>query len=187
MGLDEVASIACSTGVGSGGGGGAGGGGGLDDLLRQVPIVGPILFPEEEPPPALDHMPRFLSPAPAFENSDAFDPAFRAAAAAEGVEPDDVMWIMWGLSKTLHKMLEAAGPDLDRASFIDAVDNLTTSTGVFPDLAYSPDDHFGAHQAHMLKMTCEDREDLEGTSSPSARSSSRSNAARVGRPRATIH
>ncbi len=92
---------------------------------------------------------RFFSPVPAYANAQEFDPAFKAAGGS-----DDIMFLLWGLSKTLHQLLDNAGPSLSREGFISATSTATVKSGVFPDLKYTPTNHFGATQAHMLRADC---------------------------------
>ncbi|HZD18403.1 MAG TPA: hypothetical protein VE669_09710, partial [Actinomycetota bacterium] len=68
---------------------------------------------------------------------------------------DDIVFLLWGISKTLHQMfLETGEQNLYPEGFISAVENGSFRTGVFPDLDFSPDDHFGASQAYMLENVC---------------------------------
>jgi branched-chain amino acid transport system substrate-binding protein len=92
---------------------------------------------------------RFFSPAPAFANSDQFDPSFRNKGGT-----DDIMWLLWGLSRTLHQLFLDAGPNLTREGFIQAAGQADVKTGVYPELHYSPTDHFGANQVHVIKNVC---------------------------------
>ncbi|WP_026922904.1 ABC transporter substrate-binding protein [Glycomyces arizonensis] len=97
---------------------------------------------------------RFFNPTPAFADAGDYDPEFLAAADAAGIEPDDVVWMMWGQSKVLHQMLEKAGEHLDRGAFLNAVSGSTFSTGVFPDLDYG-NGRFGATQVSVLRNVCD--------------------------------
>lgn len=92
---------------------------------------------------------RFFSPAPAFADSDKYDKRFRQAGGA-----DDIMFLLWGLSATLHQLYEKAGPNLTREGFLAATSQASVETGVYPDLQYSPTNHFGAHQVNILKNVC---------------------------------
>lgn len=94
---------------------------------------------------------RFFSPAPAFADSNKFDPGFRQAA---GSAADDIMWLLWGSSKALHQGFDLAGPNLTREGFIQAMSSASIKTGIFPDLQFSPSDHFGANQVHLLRNVC---------------------------------
>lgn len=107
---------------------------------------------------------RFFSPAPAFEDArqGEWDDQFMRAAAAAGVAPDDIMWLLWGQSKVLHVLLENAGAELTRERFIARTENARVRTGVFPELRYRPSDHFGAQEVHLLRNVCQRRGDAAG-------------------------
>lgn len=92
---------------------------------------------------------RFFSPAPAFADSSKYDPLFRQAGGS-----DDIMFLLWGLSKTLHQLFLKAGPNLTREGFIAASNTATVKTGVYPDLKFTPTNHFGASQVHVLRADC---------------------------------
>lgn len=102
---------------------------------------------------------RFFSPTPAFEDArqGEWDADFMEAASAAGMEPDDVLWMLWGQSKIIHQILEEAGEDLSRESFIATAENASINTDVFPELNYSPDNNFGASQVNVLRNVCESR------------------------------
>ncbi|MGH2740194.1 MAG: ABC transporter substrate-binding protein [Actinomycetota bacterium] len=97
---------------------------------------------------------RFFSPAPAFADSDDFDPAFRQAGGE-----DDIEFLLWSLSKVLHQVLQNAfdlgDGTLTREGFIAATEQSSFKTGLYPDIAYTLDDHFGAKQVHVLRNVCE--------------------------------
>lgn len=92
---------------------------------------------------------RFFSPAPAFADSNRFDPVFRQAGGV-----DDIMWLLWGSSKAVHHGLQLAGPNLTREGFVEAMSTASIKTGILPDLKFSPSDHFGASQVHVLRNVC---------------------------------
>ncbi|MDQ4006087.1 MAG: ABC transporter substrate-binding protein [Actinomycetota bacterium] len=93
---------------------------------------------------------RFFSPAPAFAQSGQYDPVF---AKAKGTK-DDIVFLLWGISKVLHQLFLKAGPNLTREGFIQSTSNASVKTGVYPDLQFSPNDHFGASQVHVLRADC---------------------------------
>jgi branched-chain amino acid transport system substrate-binding protein len=99
------------------------------------------------------HNARFFSPAPAFADSDDYDPWFRRSGGA-----DDIEFLLWGLWKSIHQLLLEAGPNLTREGFIQSAATAKTSSGVFPDLAMSPTNHFGARQVHVLRADCGSRQ-----------------------------
>jgi hypothetical protein len=96
---------------------------------------------------------RFFSPSPAFADAAKYDPAFTAAGGS-----DDIMLLLWGLSKTIHQMLDKAGPALSREGFIASTATGTFKSGVYPDLQYSAQNHFGASQVHVLRADCASRQ-----------------------------
>ncbi|HEV3475189.1 MAG TPA: ABC transporter substrate-binding protein, partial [Actinomycetota bacterium] len=56
---------------------------------------------------------RFFSPAPAYIDAAKYDPAFKAAGGL-----DDIEFLLWGISKTLHQLFLKAGQNLTREGFI---------------------------------------------------------------------
>jgi branched-chain amino acid transport system substrate-binding protein len=92
---------------------------------------------------------RFFSPAPAFADSNQFDPQFRAAGGT-----DDIMWLLWASAQVLHQLFLKAGENLTREGFVQAVQTSSIKTGIFPDLNFTPSDHFGANQVHVLRVDC---------------------------------
>jgi branched-chain amino acid transport system substrate-binding protein len=97
----------------------------------------------------------FFSPAPAFTDVATKEKAFMTAARKKGVEPDDIMWLLWGTSAGIHQLLVKAGPDLSRERFIQATSGATVDgQGWFPNLEYTPSDHFGATAVNMLRLNC---------------------------------
>lgn len=107
---------------------------------------------------------RFFSPAPAFEDArrGKWDPGFVRAAQAAGVAPDDIMWLFWGQSRVLHQLLVKAGPNLSRERFIATSARASVRTGIYPDLQYSPSNHFGARHVHVLRNVCRSRGNQAG-------------------------
>jgi branched-chain amino acid transport system substrate-binding protein len=97
---------------------------------------------------------RFFMPSPSFQDAKAgkWDPSFLKAG---GGSQDDIVWLLWGLSKTVHQMLLKAGKDLSREQFIAASQNASYHTGVFPDVTFTSSNHFGAKQVHVLKNVCQ--------------------------------
>jgi branched-chain amino acid transport system substrate-binding protein len=98
---------------------------------------------------------KFFSPAAAFTDVGARNPEFAKAARAKGVEPDDIMWLLWGTSAGLHQLFLKAGADLSRERFIQTTSTATVDgQGIFPSLKYTPSDHFGANRLNVLKLNC---------------------------------
>lgn len=73
---------------------------------------------------------------------------------AYGQNPDSLGTALWGLNKTLHQMLEKAGPDLSRQSFILSTEKASIQTNLFPPLQYSQGNHFGGSKVHVLEANC---------------------------------
>jgi branched-chain amino acid transport system substrate-binding protein len=93
---------------------------------------------------------RFLHPVPAFADSARFDPDFRRAGGR-----DDIEWGLWGGSKGAAALLRAPGRDLSRERFIHFAERMgSVKTGVLPPLSFSPIDHFGGSQMHLLRADC---------------------------------
>lgn len=98
----------------------------------------------------------FFSPFPGVDKIDSLDPNYRKAyREVNGEDPDDLGIALWGLNKTLHQMLLASGETPSRQSFISAANSgKTFETKVFPPLRYTPQNHFGSSQVHLLKADC---------------------------------
>jgi ABC-type branched-subunit amino acid transport system substrate-binding protein len=101
----------------------------------------------------------FFSPFPALETAEKLDPEFLQAARKFGVAADDIAWAIWGSSKLLHESFKAYervfGNDLTREDFRALVESSgRVKTGVYPDVEYSPQNHFGGTAVHVLKADC---------------------------------
>jgi hypothetical protein len=96
---------------------------------------------------------RFFSPAYSYteanQQKNTNDKQFKRAGGS-----DDIQFLLWGLMKTLHQMLDKVGPNLSRASFLQTVQASSFKTGVYPPLKYSSSNHFGANQVHVLRANC---------------------------------
>lgn len=104
----------------------------------------------------------YFNPFPAWAQRNEFDPDFDKAVAEQGKQGEnvpnggDLMLSLWTLSRVIHKALEHAGPELTRGGFIRAMESFTYSERkAYPDLAYSPTNHFGAKGAHLLEAGCQ--------------------------------
>ncbi|MDQ3953066.1 MAG: ABC transporter substrate-binding protein [Actinomycetota bacterium] len=96
------------------------------------------------------HNAKFLSPFPAYVDSNRFDPNFRKAGGT-----DDIMFGLWGMSKILHQMLLKPGRNLTRERFMWHLQRMgKISTGVLPDVQFSPTDHFGGSEMHLSRADC---------------------------------
>ena len=103
---------------------------------------------------------RFLSPFPQLDVIDRFDADYKPAYRKynNGAEPDDLGLAVWGMEKTLHRFLAAAGPDLGRAKLLATLESgQEFASGVFPPVRYGPGHHFGATQMHLLEADCTSR------------------------------
>jgi ABC-type branched-subunit amino acid transport system substrate-binding protein len=98
---------------------------------------------------------QFFSPFPQLDVIDELDPDFRAAYAQLDAEADDIGLGLWSVNKVIAQMLEATGPELGRAAFMDTIERGDLfDTGVFGPVSFSPNDHFGGSAAHLLKSDC---------------------------------
>ena len=102
---------------------------------------------------------RWLSPFPQLDVIDRLDPDYRPAYRKyAGGEPDDIGLAEWGLNKTFRLMLEAAGRDLSRQSFLRALTSgKPFASNVFPTVAYDGSIRFGANSMHVLEADCSTR------------------------------
>jgi ABC-type branched-subunit amino acid transport system substrate-binding protein len=101
----------------------------------------------------------WLSPFPQLDVIDRLDPDYKPAYRQyAGGDPDDIGLAEWGLNKTLHLMMDAAGRDLSRQSFIRALTSgRRFASNVFPALAYDGSIRFGANSMHVLRADCSSR------------------------------
>lgn len=92
----------------------------------------------------------FLSPGPAFADAAKYDKDFVKAGGQ-----DDIVFLLWGFSQVLHQMfLKTGEQNLHPAGFVGTVERSSFTGGVYPDLHFSPSNHFGAKQAYMLENVC---------------------------------
>ncbi|MEX0875598.1 MAG: ABC transporter substrate-binding protein [Actinomycetota bacterium] len=98
----------------------------------------------------------FFSPFPGLDKIDSVDPNYRKAyrEVNGGAEPDDIGIVLWGLAKTLHQMFQNTGPSLSRQNFIAKTQTGSFQSKVFPPQKYSPQNHLGGTQVHLLKANC---------------------------------
>jgi len=81
-----------------------------------------------------------------------------AARRYNNAEATDITLLAWGLNKTLHRMLDAAGADLHRQGFLAALrSGREFASNVFPPLRCGTGHPFGATQAHLLEADCTQR------------------------------
>jgi glycine hydroxymethyltransferase len=102
---------------------------------------------------------KFLSPFPQLDVIDKLDPDFKPAYTKHaGGTPDDIGLVEWGLNKVLHRMLDAAGKDLSRQSFLAGMTSgKEFVTNVFPTVSYDGVIRFGAKTTHVLEADCSSR------------------------------
>ncbi|MGH9135639.1 MAG: ABC transporter substrate-binding protein, partial [Acidimicrobiales bacterium] len=102
----------------------------------------------------------FFSPWPGLDWARQNVPEFFQAGQQLGVPVDDLVLALWGLARNQHEMFnryeQAFGStDLTREDFVRMLElQQGIETGLFPQLTYSPDNHFGASQVHVLQANC---------------------------------
>ena len=96
----------------------------------------------------------FFSPFPGKDKAPDMDPEFKAGTS--GTTTWDDIWVaLWGTTKGMVKLLDKVGPDLTRAKFVSTAENTSgLATGLGPVLTWTPSNHFGATEVHVLKATC---------------------------------
>lgn len=96
---------------------------------------------------------RFFSPWYSFTDAQQRDKDFIAAGGI-----DDIQFGLWGIAKVMHQLLTKAGQNLSREGFIASTEKATkVFGGVFPELNFSPTNHFGSAQVHVLRADCSTR------------------------------
>ncbi len=98
----------------------------------------------------------FFSPFPGVDQAGQLDPEFAEAARAAGWNgTDDIYVALWASTKAIAALLEAAGEHLTRPGFVQSTERVQgLRTGMNPTLSYSPDNHFGASEVHVLQVDC---------------------------------
>lgn len=98
----------------------------------------------------------FLSPFPQLDVIDRIDPGYQRAYQEQlGKKGDDLGLALWGLSKQLKTMLDAAGKDVTRQSFVTTLEGgKSFAGGVYPPTTYSARNHLGGAQVHALQADC---------------------------------
>jgi ABC-type branched-subunit amino acid transport system substrate-binding protein len=102
----------------------------------------------------------FFSPFPGLDWARKNAPEFFAAAEKFGktASADDIAFALWGTNEVQHKLLleyeKTFGTDVTREGFRALVERTSVKPKYFPALSYSPDDHFGANQVHVLRADC---------------------------------
>lgn len=97
----------------------------------------------------------FFSPSPGEDKAASLDPDFKAAVDKyNNGSFDDIFVLLWGGVKFAAKMIEAAGKNLTQAGFVQAAEQTKVAASMFPPVSYSPSDHFGGRQMHVLQLDC---------------------------------
>ncbi|MGH2829522.1 MAG: ABC transporter substrate-binding protein, partial [Actinomycetota bacterium] len=118
------------------------------------------------------HNAMFFSPWPGWADRNRagvgdpeFDAGVRQDGGGNGQDPaqsvntrnggGDLLMAIWGIMKTIHKVLDAAGPNLTRQSLVQMMKTYQGKTNFFPDLAFTPGSRFGANGVHALIGRCD--------------------------------
>lgn len=101
----------------------------------------------------------FFSPFPGLDWARQNEPAFFEAAQQFGTPNDDLALALWGLGKSSHVMFnryaEIYGNDLTREDFRAVTERQSgIRTNVYPEISYSPENHFGARTVHQVRADC---------------------------------
>lgn len=98
----------------------------------------------------------FLSPFPQLDAIDRIDPKYQQAYQQQlGKKGDDLGLALWGLSRQLKTMFDAAGKDMTRQSFVAALESgKSFAGGVYPPTKYSARNHLGGGQVHAVQADC---------------------------------
>lgn len=101
---------------------------------------------------------KFFSPFPAWIDINRYDSDFtKAAQAIYGTNGDDFMVLGWAASKVGAELLELAGRNLTRESFIQSSANAkNVKTGTFPTVSFTNEDRFGASTVTVAEARCSD-------------------------------
>ncbi|HEV7865115.1 MAG TPA: ABC transporter substrate-binding protein [Acidimicrobiia bacterium] len=102
---------------------------------------------------------KFFSPFPQLDVIDNLDPDYQKSYQKyNGGKGDDIGLAEWGLSKVIGSMLQAAGKDLSRQSFVAGLESgKEFATNVYPVVSYSGSIRFGARSSHLLEADCNSR------------------------------
>jgi ABC-type branched-subunit amino acid transport system substrate-binding protein len=102
---------------------------------------------------------KFLSPFPQLDVIDQLDPDYQKSYQKyNNAKGDDIGLAEWGLSKVVGAMLQAAGKDLSRQSFVASLESgKEFATNVYPVVSYNGSIRFGAKSSHLLEADCKSR------------------------------
>jgi ABC-type branched-subunit amino acid transport system substrate-binding protein len=101
---------------------------------------------------------RYFSPMVQMDKIDQHDadyqPAYRELNGASS-QPDDIGILLWGISKTVRLMMDAAGPQISRQRFVAAVQSgKTFASNVYSPVTYAPGKRLGANTVTLLVLDC---------------------------------
>jgi ABC-type branched-subunit amino acid transport system substrate-binding protein len=91
-----------------------------------------------------------FSPWCTLDNAAANDYKAAYAKYKPGKTPDDLGLIIWGYANMVKAALTAAGKNLTRASFVDAMNRMTFSAGYWNPIAYTPTNHLGPRVVNVF-------------------------------------
>ena len=102
----------------------------------------------------------FFSPFPGLDWARANVPEFFEAGQKFGIPLDDLGFALWGSNAVVHEMFKRyestfKSTELTREDFVAMLaQQKGIQTKVFPQLSFTPEDHFGANQVHVLQADC---------------------------------
>ena len=102
----------------------------------------------------------FFSPFPGLDWARQNLPEFFQAGQRFGKPTDDIALALWGLASVEHEAFKRyeqvyGSTNLTREDFVKMLQvQKGIQTKSFPQLSYSPEDHFGASQVHVLQADC---------------------------------
>jgi ABC-type branched-subunit amino acid transport system substrate-binding protein len=102
----------------------------------------------------------FFSPFPGLDWARQNLPEFFQTGQRFGKPTDDIALALWGLASVEHEAFKRyeqvyGSTNLTREDFVKMLQvQKGIQTKSFPQLSYSPEDHFGASQVHVLQADC---------------------------------
>ena len=102
----------------------------------------------------------FFSPFPGLDWARQNVPEFFQTGQRLGRPTDDIALALWGLASVEHEAFKRyeqvyGSTDLTREDFVKMLQQQQgMAPKVFPQLSYTPEDHFGARQVHVLQADC---------------------------------
>jgi ABC-type branched-subunit amino acid transport system substrate-binding protein len=100
-----------------------------------------------------------LSPWPTVEYAEKVQPGFRAAFKqyGGGKDPDSNDISIWATMAFVDAMLQKAGPNITRETFMQRVGNATIETPMLGPVAYKPGNHIDAGSQFMQQLSCQNK------------------------------